>query len=88
MPRRMSKKRYEMDLRLSFAERLREAREERGWTRYELAEIARLGTCPDNAQAHVWYLEAAKFQPTMLTLCKLAEALDVSLDWLCGYVDG
>lgn len=58
---------------LTFADRLRSLREDRGWTQAELA--ARAGLC----RQAVWRLESGSRRPGLTTLQQLAEALAVSV---------
>lgn len=61
-----------------FAERLRQALKDRGMSQSELAR--RIGVCTPTVNQ---YLRKSKF-PMMTTAVKIADALGVSLDWLCG----
>lgn len=61
------------------SKRLKELRKERNWTQQKLAEKARLSF---NAVTKIEQGVAA--HPTLKTLLKLADALDVSLDELVG----
>lgn len=56
--------------------RIRELREELGWTQAELAAIAGLATIT------VRQLETAKRRPSLDTAARLARALDVPIDTL------
>ena len=67
---------------VSFQERLRSAREDlRKWSRNELAEKAKL---PPSSIAH---FETGSRKPSFDTLRRLANALDVTTDFLLGRVD-
>ena len=61
-----------------FAKRLRESRAKTGLTQKELA--AKVGIAAATLSAY----EASGKPPTIETAMKLADILDVSLDWLCG----
>lgn len=61
-----------------FVARLREARKEKGLTIQELADA-----CGVSLSAMNRYV-ALTSQPTLEMACKIAQALGVSLDWLCG----
>ena len=61
-----------------FVQRLRQALKERGMSQSELARRIGVRTPTINQ-----YLRKRKF-PMMTTAVKIADALDVSLDWLCG----
>lgn len=65
----------------SFQERLRQAREMRGWSQNELAGRAEL---PPSSIAH---FEAGSRKPSFETLRRLANALEVTTDYLLGRVD-
>lgn len=60
------------------AARLRSARTEAGLSQAQLAEAAGV------TQAHVSQWESGRRTPHIDSLVKLADALDVSLDWLAG----
>ena len=64
-----------------FADRLREAREERGWTRYRLAREANIG------DALVYSYENGEKTPGAANLAALAKALGVPADRLLGIDD-
>ena len=61
-----------------FVERLRQAMKDRGMSQSELARRIGVRTPTVNQ-----YLCKRKF-PMMTTAVRIADALDVSLDWLCG----
>ena len=61
--------------------RLRPLRKQKNLTQEELGEM--IGV----AKARVSDYEAGKTEPPLKTLIKIADALDVSLDWLCGRTD-
>ena len=66
----------------TFGARLTQLRERRGWTQQELAEHAGI------PYMTVWRIEAGKHHyPRMDIAKKLALALRVSLDLLCGLYD-
>lgn len=64
-----------------FPERLRTAREKRGLSQSQLAEKAKL---PPSSISH---FESGARKPSFDNLRKLANALDVSTDYLLGRVD-
>jgi transcriptional regulator with XRE-family HTH domain len=64
-----------------FSDRLRTAREKRGLSQSQLAEKARL---PASSISH---FESGARKPSFDNLRKLANALDVSTDYLLGRVD-
>ncbi len=64
-----------------FQERLRAARELRKWNQTELAEKASM---PPSSIAH---FESGSRKPSFDTLRRLANALDVTTDYLLGRVD-
>jgi transcriptional regulator with XRE-family HTH domain len=67
---------------VAFQERLRTAREElRKWSRIELAEKAKM---PPSSIAH---FETGSRKPSFDTLRRLANALEVTTDYLLGRVD-
>ena len=70
-----------MDRRKVFAERLTSARKTKLWTKQHLA--TRVGV----SDVAIGYYEHATTWPGVEALIALAEALDVSLDWLCGLSD-
>jgi transcriptional regulator with XRE-family HTH domain len=55
------------------AVRIRQLREERGWTKRDLAKAAKI------SYGYLWRLEAARQDPTLTVLEKLAKALRVSV---------
>lgn len=61
-----------------FSERLKELRLEKGLTQIELANM--LGI----SQKSYSHWETQKTEPSFENLVKLADLLDVSLDWLFG----
>lgn len=61
-----------------FAERLKQAREERGMSRLDFAR--RVGC----EREMVWRYECAGVLPKLDSLVAIAQQLDRSLDWLCG----
>jgi transcriptional regulator with XRE-family HTH domain len=64
-----------------FRERLRHARDLRGWSQGDLAERAAM---PASSVAH---FEAGSRKPSFDTLRRLANALEVTTDYLLGRVD-
>src|SRR5882672_11570582 len=64
-----------------FQERLRAARELRGWNQSDLAGRARM---PPSSIAH---FESGSRKPSFDTLRRLANALEVTTDYLLGRVD-
>ncbi|MGX7706368.1 helix-turn-helix domain-containing protein [Methylobacterium sp. Gmos1] len=64
----------------TIALRMRELRDERGWSLQTLADRAGL------SKAHVWNLEAGggDNNPSLRTVVGIATALGVSLDYLAG----
>ncbi len=68
------------DIRLRFADRLRQLREQKGWTQEELAEYA------DIAVRQVQYLESKNPSPAKIdTLEKLAKAFKITLPKLLNF---
>ena len=63
---------------LEFKDRLKAARKAKGWT---MATLARKSGV---TEGHISHCEYGKFTPRMDTLMWLAEALNVSMDWLAG----
>lgn len=61
-----------------FANRLREARQRKGWTINQMAEKA--GIAVNSISGY----ERGKSEPTMFALTLLADTLDVTTDWLTG----
>lgn len=57
--------------------RIRQRREDVEILPWELAEFA--GVCVET----VYNLERGKYSPRIDTICAIAEALQVSLDWIC-----
>lgn len=62
-------------------ERLRLSREAKGLTQDDLADRANLG------QSQLNRYENSKSEPTLDVVIRLAEVLDVSVEWLLGVVD-
>lgn len=58
------------------AVRIRKLREERGWTKRDLAKAAKI------SYGYLWRLEAARQDPTLTVLEKIAKALRVSVGTL------
>lgn len=63
---------------LAFSGRLIDALVERGWTQAELSERSGL------TRATVNYYVKGKIGPSLRAAMKIAQVLEVSLDWLCG----
>ena len=63
---------------LLVGERIRFARQERGWTQVELAEAAGLSS------NYVARLERGELGPSLFVACKLAEAFGLNVDALVG----
>ena len=55
------------------AVRIRKLREERGWTKRDLAKAAKI------SYGYLWRLEAARQDPTLTVLEKIAKALKVKV---------
>ena len=70
-----------MNWRIIFRERLQRRRETLGWSKTELAK--RVGI----TKVSIWGFEKGQKVPSVDTLIALADALDVSVDWLCGRND-
>ena len=70
-----------MNWRGYFPERLRQAREAKGLTKTALGQMAGV------TNVSIREFEIGRKVPTVDTLVTLAEALDCSLDWLCGLSD-
>jgi len=64
-----------------FGDRLKAAREQHGWTKQTLATMVGV------SDVSIGYFEHGKKWPSVPTLIALAQALDCSLDWLCGLTD-
>lgn len=64
-----------------FQERLKAARDLRGWSQSELAEYAKM---PPSSIAH---FETGSRKPSFDTLRRLANALEVTTDYLLGRTD-
>lgn len=62
-------------------DRLRTARELRGYTQSELSELLNLG------EKEIWRYENGKSKPIGETVAKIAEMLKVSTDYLLGMSD-
>ena len=58
--------------------RLRAARKEKALTQYQLDDAASL------TRGYVCRMETGERHPSLTTAVKLADTLDVSLDWLAG----
>jgi len=66
----------------TFGERLREAREMKGWSQSELADEL------DVTQAMISQLENGRRRPTPAVITKLAEVLGVERELLAGQSEG
>jgi len=62
----------------TFGDRLRQAREARGWTQDEFAEHAGM------SRPHVSRYECGSVIPSVKSLVKLCSELGVTADWLLG----
>ena len=62
-------------------ERIRQRRQDKGWSSRQLATL--IGIRPQSLHA----IEHSKTWPSIPTLIALAQALECSLDWLCGLTD-
>src|SRR5687767_11127979 len=62
-------------------DRLKQAREQRGWSQQDLGE--RFGS----SKTVIYRYEAGLAEPTPLQITRLALELDVTTDWLLGVVD-
>ena len=67
-----------IDFKKKFCQRLREARKKANLTQAELGEKIEVG------HAAIGHMETGHHSPTFDSLCRLAETLGVSLDWLAG----
>lgn len=59
--------------------KLKELREQKGLSQYEIAPLLNL------KQATYANYETGKTQPTIETLCKIADLFNVTLDYLCEH---
>lgn len=62
-------------------DRLRQLREEQGYTQEELSEMLDIGV------TQIWRYENEKSKPSSDILTKISRALDVSADYLLGLTD-
>ena len=67
--------------KVDFAERVRNLRTETGLTQWQLADVL------ETTQRKVSYWELGKTEPDLLTLWKIADFFDVSIDYLLGRKD-
>ena len=67
--------------KLIFAERIRNLRSETGLTQWQLADVL------ETTQRKISYWELGKIEPDLLTLWKIADFFDVSIDYLLGRKD-
>lgn len=58
---------------------IREIREKKGLSQEELARLSGISA------SHIGYIENGERQPTLLVMCKLADALKVSINELYEY---
>lgn len=58
---------------------IREIREKKGLSQEELAKLSGISA------SHIGYIENGERQPTLLVMCKLADALKVSINELYEY---
>ncbi len=58
---------------------IREIREKKGLSQDELAKLSGISA------SHIGYIENGERQPTLLVMCKLADALKVSINELYEY---
>ena len=67
--------------KLDFAERIRNLRSEIDLTQWQLADVL------ETTQRKISYWELGKTEPDLLTLWKIADFFDVSVDYLLGRKD-
>ena len=67
--------------KLDFAERIRNLRSEMDLTQWQLADVL------ETTQRKISYWELGKTEPDLLTLWKIADFFDVSIDYLLGRKD-
>ena len=67
--------------KLDFAERIRNLRSEMDLTQWQLADVL------ETTQRKISYWELGKTEPDVLTLWKIADFFDVSIDYLLGRKD-
>ncbi|MBQ8284053.1 MAG: helix-turn-helix transcriptional regulator [Clostridia bacterium] len=65
-------------IELDFAERLRTLRRENDLTQEKLADILQV------TQRKISYWESGKFEPDLISLWKIADFFDISIDILIG----
>lgn len=65
--------------KIELGKRLREAREQKGYTQEQLAEIADVGVM------YLGEIERGQKMPSMKIFIKVVEALDVSADYILRY---
>jgi len=70
-----------MNWRICFPQRLRQAREAKNLTKTALGQLVGV------SNVSIREFEIGRKVPTVDTLIALAQALDCSLDWLCGLTD-
>lgn len=66
----------------AFAQRLREERTRRQMSQQDL------GALIGQSRSSIYRFENEEMEPMLSTFIALADALDCSLDWLAGQVDG
>ena len=62
-----------------FSQRLKQSRKDRKMTYKQLSDMAKVDS------ANLFRYEQGKYLPTLPVAIRLANVLDVSLEWLCGY---
>lgn len=67
--------------KLDFAERIRNLRSEMDLTQWQLADVL------ETTQRKISYWELGKTEPDLLTLWKIADFFNVSVDYLLGRKD-
>lgn len=65
--------------KVALGKRFREARDKKGYTQEQLAEIADIGVM------YLGEIERGVKMPSLKIFCKLVEALDVSADYILRY---
>ncbi len=68
-------------MEILFAQRLRELRKEYDLTQKQLADKL------ETTQRNISYMEVGKVEPDLLTLWKVADFFDTSVDYLLGRKD-
>lgn len=62
-----------------FPQRLKQSRVNRKMTYRQLSDMAKVDS------ANLFRYEQGKYLPTLPVVIRIANVLDVSLEWLCGY---